>query len=118
VHNATLQALQFYEQIGAQRKFARLRFLKQRWAERLGKLPGSQMLVGLEPHHSGAFGTIHFESTDAGKLSDALLTKYSILVTPISAPKCNGIRVSPNVYTSIAEIDRFCDAVETIVPRA
>jgi len=117
-HNATVQALDFYEQIGAERKFARLRYLKQRWAERLGKIPGAQVLVGLDPNQSGAFGTIHFETMDPGKLGDALFTKYNILVTPIVAPFLNGIRVSPNVYTSTAEIDRFCDAVEAIVPRA
>jgi len=117
IHNATLQALEF-RQIGDERKFARLRYLKQRWAERLGKLPGAQMLVSLDPGQSGAFGTIHFETMDPGKLGDALLTKYNIFVTPISGPGLNGIRVSPNVYTSTAEIDQFCDAVETIVPRA
>ena len=118
MHNATLQALEFHEQIGAERKFTRLRYLKQRWAERLSKLPGAQMLVGLDAEHSGAFGTMHFETMDPRKLSDVLLTKYSILVVPIVGPRLNGIRVSPNVYTSTAEIDRFCDAVETIVPRA
>jgi selenocysteine lyase/cysteine desulfurase len=118
MHNATLQALNFYEQIGAERKFARLRYLKQRWAERLGKLPGARMLVGLDANQSGAFGTIHFETMDPGKLGDALLSKYNILVTPITGPSLNGIRVSANVYTSTAEIDQFCDAVEKIVPRA
>jgi selenocysteine lyase/cysteine desulfurase len=118
MHNGILQALEFYGQIGVERKFARLRLLKQRWAERLGKIPGAQMLVGLDPSQSGAFGTIHFETMDPGKLGDALLSKYNILVTPIVAPMLNGIRVSPNVYTSTAEIDRFCDAVEAIVPRA
>ncbi len=115
LHNATLQALEFYEQIGAERKFARLRYLKQRWAERLNKLSGARLLVSLDARYSGAFGTIHFESRDPGKLSDALLTKHNILVTPISAPGFNGIRVSPNVYTSVAEVDRFCDAVETVL---
>ncbi len=118
MHNATLQALEFHEQIGAERKFTRLRYLKQRWAERLGKLPGAQMLVGLDAEHSGAFGTMHFETMDPRKLSDALLAKYNILVVPIVGPSLNGIRVSPNVYTSTAEIDRFCDAVETIILRA
>src|SRR6266700_5887899 len=118
MHNATLQALEFHEQIGAERKFTRLRYLKQRWAERLGKLPGAQMLVGLDAEHSGAFGTMHFETMDPRKLSDALLTKNNILVVPIVGPRLNGIRVSPNVYTSTAEIDRFCDAVETIIRRA
>src|SRR5229473_559320 len=118
MHNATLQALNFYQQIGAERKFARLRYLKQRWAERLSKLPGAQMLVGLDANQSGAFGTIHFETMDPGKLSDALLGKYNILVVPISGPGLSGIRVSANVYTSTTEIDRFCDAVETVLPRA
>jgi isopenicillin-N epimerase len=118
IHNATLQALEFHEQIGAERKFARLRYLKQRWAERLSQLPGARMLVGPEPNQSGAFGTIHFEVMDPGKLSDELLSKYNILVTPISAPSLNGIRVSPNVYTSTREIDQFCNAVAAIVSPA
>jgi selenocysteine lyase/cysteine desulfurase len=118
MHNATLQALEFHEQIGTERKFARLRYLKNRWAERLGKVPGAQVLVGLDANQSGAFGTIHFETMDPGKLSDALLTKYNILVTPISGPSLNGIRVSANVYSSREEIDQFCAAVEAIVPRA
>ena len=118
MHNATLQALQFYQQISAERKFARLRYLKQRWADRLSKLPGTKLLVGLQPDHSGAFGTMHFDNIEPGKLCDALLTKYNILVTPISGPGFTGVRVSPNVYTSTGEIDHFCDAVEAILPRA
>ena len=118
MHNAILQALEFHEQMGAERKFARLRYLKNRWAERLSRVPGARVLVGCEPDLSGAFGTIHFDTMEPGKLGEALLAKYNIFVTPISSPSFNGIRVSSNVYTSIEEIDRFCDAVETIVPRA
>src|SRR5579862_2328168 len=72
IHNATLQALQFYEQIGAERKFARLRYLKQRWAERLSQIPRAKMLVNLDGNQSGAFGTIHFDTIEPGKLADAL----------------------------------------------
>ncbi len=115
IHNATLQALEFYDQIGAERKFERLRYLKKRWADRLTQLNGAKLLVGLEPNLSGAFCTIHFETMDPGKLGDALLTKYNILVTPIGGPGFNGIRVSPNVYTSTEDVDRFCDAVEKVI---
>jgi len=118
MHNATLQALEFHEQIGAERKFARLRYLKNRWGERLSKVGGAKMLVNLDENQSGAFGTIHFDTIEPGKLGDALLNKYNIFVTPIVTPFLNGIRVSANVYTSTAEIDRFCDAVEAVVPRA
>jgi selenocysteine lyase/cysteine desulfurase len=117
VHNATLEALEFHEQIGAERKFARLCYLKNRWAERLSKVPGAKVLVGVDRAQSGAFGTIHFDTMEPGKLGDLLLSKYNIFVTPITAPFLNVIRVSANVYTSTAEIDRFCDAVEAIIPR-
>jgi isopenicillin-N epimerase len=118
MHNATLQALEFHEQIGAERKFARLCYLKNRWAQRLGKVPGAKVLVSLDPAQSGAFGTIHFDTMEPGRLGDALLSQYNIFVTPITAPFLNGIRVSANVYTSTAEIDRFCEAVETVVARS
>ena len=118
MHNATLQALEFHDQIGAERKFARLRYLKNRWAERLSKVPGAKVLVELEPNQSGAFATIHFDTIEPAKLSDALLSKYNIFVVPIKGPGFDGIRVSSNVYTSPGEIDQFCAAVEAIVPRA
>jgi isopenicillin-N epimerase len=117
MHNATLQALEFHEQIGAERKFARLRYLKNRWAERLGKVPGAQVLVGLDANESGAFATIHFDTMEPRKLCDTLLNNYNIFVTPIVAPFLNGIRVSANVYTSPEEIDQFCTAVEAISTR-
>jgi selenocysteine lyase/cysteine desulfurase len=91
--------------------------LKNRWAERLSKVPGAKVLVDLGPNQSGAFGTIHFDTIEPGKLSDALLNKYNIFVVPITGPNFNGIRVSSNVYTSPEEIDQFCAAVEAIVPR-
>jgi isopenicillin-N epimerase len=118
MHNATLEALEFHEQMGAERKFERLRYLKNRWGQRLGKIPGAKMLVGLDAAQSGAFGTIHFDTIEPGKLGDRLLSEYNIFVTPITGPGISGIRVSANVYTSTAEIDRFSDAVEAIVPRA
>jgi len=117
MHNAILQALEFHEQMGDERKFARLRYLKNRWAERLGNVRGAKVLVGLEPDLSGAFGTIHFDTIEPGKLGDELLSKYNIFVVPIVSPSFNGIRVSSNVYTSTEEIDRFCGAVEEIVAR-
>ena len=122
MHNGIQQALVFYDQIGAERKFARLRYLKQRWADRLTKSQSATLLVGLAPELSGAFGTIQFDGVDAGKLAGTLLEKYNIVVVPISGPSVKGkvqftgLRVSPNVYTSLEEIDLFCDAVEKTVP--
>ncbi len=117
LHNGILQALTFHDQLGAERKFARLRYLKQRWAERLGRIPGYLLLTKLDANQSGAFSTVQFAGVDAGKLGDALLGQYQILTTPIVGPGFNGLRICPNVYTAADEIDRFCAAVEETIPR-
>src|SRR4051812_35756905 len=91
MHNGILQALDFYNNIGAERKFARLRYLKSRWADRLQKLPGVTVLAKAEdPRLSGAFATVQFDGVDAGKLGSALLDKYKIFTTPIGGPALPG----------------------------
>jgi hypothetical protein len=61
------------ESIGVERKWARQRFLKERWARRLEKSVGAKMLARVEPEHSGAFATVHFDGIDSGKLGERLL---------------------------------------------
>ena len=112
MHNGILQALDFHAQIGDQRKWERFRYLKQRWADRLARLSGARMTVDLGPQQSGAFATIGFKGVDSGKLAGELMSKHQIRVTGIAGPGFDGIRISPNVYTSLAEVDKFCDAVE------
>ena len=118
MHNATLQALEFHEQIGAERKFARLCYLKNRWAGRLGKVPGAKMLVGLDPEPLRRVRHDSLRNHGSGKAERCTAEQVQHFRYAHHAPCLNGIRVSPNVYTSTAEIDRFCDAVEAIVPRA
>jgi isopenicillin-N epimerase len=112
MHNGILQALEFHAQIGDERKWQRLRYLKQRWADRLTRLPGAKLTVLPDERHSGAFATLEFKGVDGGKLTNEMLTKHQIRVTGIAGPGFNGIRISPNVYTSLAEVDRFSDAIE------
>jgi len=49
MHNGILQALEFHNQIGDQRKWERFRYLKQRWADRLTRLPGARLTANLGP---------------------------------------------------------------------
>src|SRR2546426_962400 len=48
-HNAIAEALTFHEGIGAERKAARLRFLFQRWAQRLERVPRQNVLTPYDP---------------------------------------------------------------------
>lgn len=112
---AIAQAVRFYEGLGAERKEARLRYLKSYWANRLAQHDRVHFFTGMAPSESCAFATLAIDGVDPGKLTQHLWETRRIIVTPIVHDEVNGIRVSSNVYTSLAELDEFCNAMEQVI---
>lgn len=110
-HNAIGEALTFHEMIGVERKEARFRYLRRRWTDRLRDLPRVRYATSLDPRHSCALTTVGIDGIAVGDLANWLLAKHSIFVTTIDSGPVHGIRVTPNVYTTLPEIDRFADAM-------
>jgi isopenicillin-N epimerase len=113
-HNAIAEALVFHHGIGAERKAARLRYLKERWARRLKSQPKFLIHTSLEPALSCAIGTVGIEGVPVATITSRLWEKWRIIATPISHAEYQGVRVTPNVYTTLDEIDIFAGAMETI----
>ncbi|HEU4390140.1 MAG TPA: aminotransferase class V-fold PLP-dependent enzyme [Blastocatellia bacterium] len=111
-HNAIAEALTFHNGIGSERKAARLRYLKDRWARRLEQTKGVRILTPYDPAQSCGLANFSVEGIDHIKLGTHLWEQYRIIVTPITHNEFRGIRVTPNVYTTLDEIDTFCAAVE------
>jgi selenocysteine lyase/cysteine desulfurase len=117
-HNAIAVAMAFHRGIGAERKIARLRFLRDRWAKRLlAESPRVRVLGPLGPNEGGAIGTVAVEGLDMNKVGTWLLDKHRIVATPIVHDEFNGLRVTPNVYTSLDEIDTFSDRMVEAIRR-
>jgi len=114
-HNAIAEALTFHEGIGAERKAARLRYLFQRWAKRLEKLPKVKILTPYDPAQSCGLASVAVEGMDVNKLVASLWDRYRIIVTPIVHKEFSCVRVTPSVYTTAAEIDRFGDVMEEVI---
>src|SRR3989454_3758280 len=114
-HNAIAEALAFHEGIGVERKAARLRYLKDRWARRLEGQKGIHIFTSFDPAQSCGLGLVGIEGVDSSKLADYLWDKYRIIVVAIVHEEFQGIRVTPNVYTTLNEIDTFCDAMEKVI---
>ena len=114
-HNAIAEALTFHEGIGIERKAARLRYLKERWARRLEQNKGVRVLTPYDPQQSCGLALFNIDGVDMPKLGTHLWEKHHIIVTPIVHEEFHGIRVTPNVYTTLAEIDMFCEAVERAI---
>ena len=107
-------ALSFNEGIGIKRKAARLRYLRDRWAQRLLSLERIKLHTSLKPEISCGIANVQIMGVDSGKLTDYLWNKYRIIVTPIVHPEFEGIRISPNLFTTLDEIDKFTEVMETI----
>ena len=111
-HNAIGVALAFHRAIGAERKIERLRYLRNRWAKRL--LAASDRVhvpTPLDGKDAGAIALLSVDGLDASKLYGWLLNKHHLVTTPINHPEFSGIRITPNVYTTLDEIDTFGDLI-------
>jgi selenocysteine lyase/cysteine desulfurase len=115
-HNAIAVALAFHRGIGSERKAARLRLLRDRWAKRVAAAdPRVRILTPLNDTDSCGIGFVHVEGIDTEKLQAHLWEKHHIMTTPIIHAEFNGLRITPNVYTTFDEIDTFADRMERIV---
>lgn len=102
--NWNSDALICHQAIGAERKAAQVRYLRNFKIYRPGQMPGAQILTSL-----GITGQ------NMGVLSTKLRENYEILTIPIVRQDFQRIRAKPNVYITIGEIDTFCRAVEKLV---
>jgi selenocysteine lyase/cysteine desulfurase len=98
-------AVDFHNLIGAQRKEARLRYLKDYWITKAVKLPGSKIATSLKPRYSCAIGNIGFQGWQAQQIEAKLFERYKIHSVSIVHKDVNGIRVTPNVYTNLQDLD-------------
>ncbi|PYP18879.1 MAG: aminotransferase V [Gemmatimonadetes bacterium] len=114
-HNAIAEALSFHEGIGAERKAARLRYLFQRWAKRLEHLPRVRILTPYDPAQSCGLASVAIDGMDPNKLVAYLWDTHRIIVTPIVHKEFSCMRVTPNVYTTTLEIDRFGEVMEDVL---
>ena len=106
-HNAIAEAMAFHQGIGIERKAARLRYLRDRWATRLAAHPKVRIHTNLDPAHSCAIGTVQIAGVPTRQVVERLWAHWRIIATPIVHAEYEGVRVTPNVYTTLEEIDTF-----------
>jgi isopenicillin-N epimerase len=111
-HDAICEAITFNQNIGVDRKAARLRYLKDRWTDGLAQNPKVKILHNPNPEMSCGIGMLGLNGADPAKLTRALESKHGIYTALMPHEEYVGIRITPSVYTTLAEIDYFVKAVE------
>jgi len=108
------EALLFHNGIGGKRKEARLRYLSRYWMNRLKGVPKVRFNTSFDPAQSCAIANVQIEGINPVKIGSYLFDKHRIFTTPIIHEEFEGIRITPNVYTTLGELDRFCNVMEKI----
>ena len=109
------EALTFHQGIGGKRKEARLVHLRDYWAKRLLQHDRVRLHTSLKPGLACGIANVEIDGIDTGKLAPWLWSEHHIIVTPITHDEFRGLRISPSVYTTLEELDRFGDAMEHVI---
>ena len=111
IEQAIGKAIEFNEMLGIGRKQKRLHYLKNYWMERVRSLPGVRLHTSMDPKWACAIGNMSVEGKTPGELDRFLLDKYKVHTVAIQWENINGIRVTPNVYTTTRQLDQFIEGV-------
>jgi selenocysteine lyase/cysteine desulfurase len=111
------EAINFHEAIGSRRKQERIFYLKNYWASKVKEIPGVKLHTSLDPRFSCAICGVSVEGVPPRDLMNTLFDKYKIHTVSIDYEKIHCIRVTPHVYTTIADLDKFVDAIGEIAKK-
>ena len=111
---ALAEAAHFHQALGSARKAARLRFLREYWIRALEDDARFRFHTPRDAARSGGIANVEIEGLTPREVARRLLKTDRILVTAFTHDSFAGIRVSPHVYTTRAELDRFVTAVKRI----
>ncbi|MCW3092644.1 MAG: aminotransferase class V-fold PLP-dependent enzyme [Ferruginibacter sp.] len=115
IEQAIGKAIEFHEMIGSERKEKRLHYLKNYWMEKVQHLPKVKLNTSLDPKWGCAIGNVAIEGKKPGELDAFLFDKYKIHTVGITWENINGVRITPNVYTTIKNLDLLVEGISAFV---
>ena len=107
-------AIDYYKSIGGRKKEERLRYLQNYWTEKVRHLPRIILNTPKDPSRSCAIANVGIENIRPIDLADTLFEKYKIWTVAIDGAGVKGCRITPNVYTSTEELDKFVVTLKEI----
>ncbi|MEP6621556.1 MAG: aminotransferase class V-fold PLP-dependent enzyme [bacterium] len=108
---AIQDAVRFHDAIGIARKSARLRFLQRYWTDQVRSNPNIVLNTPEAVERSCAIANVGIRNKPPAELAKVLLDKYRIFTVAIDSAGVKGVRVTPQVFTTTAELDTFVHAL-------
>ena len=111
------EALSFHQGVGSERKEARLVHLRDYWADALLLNDNVRLHTSRKPGFAAGIANVEVVGVEPNALRDHLWQEHRIITVAINHPEFRGLRVSPSVYTTKQELDRFIDVVDHVAKR-
>ena len=105
-------AIDFYNTMGAEKKEARMRYLQQYWTSRVKDLPNIMVNTPTENNRSCGIANVGIKGITPSALEKRLLKEHKIYTVAIDYANVQGCRITPNVFTSIEDLDVFVGALK------
>jgi len=113
--NGIIPAVDFNLEIGKKEKSERLKFLQMRWASELKDNKNIILNTPLGEGQSYGIANVGVKNLHPSELADKLFDDHNIFTVPIDDDRgIRGVRVSPNLYSTVEDIDKFIEAMLTI----
>lgn len=111
---AIMNAIDFHESIGTVRKEARLRYLQNYWTDKVRGMPRIVLNTPTDRHRSCAIANVGIEGLKPGELAKTLLDRYRVWTVAIDTANIQGVRITPQVFITPADLDRFVLALREL----
>lgn len=109
---AIANAIDYYQTIGAERKEVRLRYLQNYWTSKVRPMKHIILNTPEDPKRSCGIANVGIRNMKPGDMAKMLLDKYKIWTVAIDGAGVHGCRITPNIYTTPAELDVFVKALQ------
>ena len=112
IEQAIGKAIEFHEMIGSKRKEERLLYLKNYWMSRVQHIPKVKLGTSMKKGFGCAVGLVSIEGRKPAELDSFLLDKYKVHTVGIEWENIKGVRITPNVYSTIKNLDVLVEGIE------
>lgn len=107
-------AIDYYNILGVDRKEKRLRYLQEYWTSKVRELPNIIINTPVESQKACGIANVGIQGMEPSTMAERLLKEHKIFTVAIDYANVKGCRITPNVFTTIKELDTFVSALKSL----
>lgn len=111
-------AIDFHNEIGPANVHARLQYLSRYWVARARDIPGFRLHTPIDHPGANALVLFSIDGMDPNLIEKKLREEHHMRTRYRGTNGLTGVRVSPQIYITTADLDRFVAALRSVVPKA